>query len=278
MMPTRNLFFFGLNAVRALSIISLLLVFASSIYVMVSDVRAVNDFMSGKSAGNSTTDFTDCDYIEESTVPNQPAGVFWAILNRLLIIFQVIFLFLSEIEWPMSFFERFFPVLGSSFGLGALGIFECLIGATILSHHVDDFTLASAFLLFSVGCLNMLLGLIFRESGKTKRSISVWRAEKSNVLPTPQDDPSAFSRSRSFRSSLFGGRKADPTEFGVMREKSNYGFGRQGEKQAGLKGFLISKPVESLPRYATRPASESSLTSMQKGPDAPMFRSSPTAL
>jgi hypothetical protein len=32
----------------------------------------------------------------------------------------------SEISWPMSFFDRFFPVLGSQFGLGALGIFQGL--------------------------------------------------------------------------------------------------------------------------------------------------------
>lgn len=62
----------------------------------------------------------------DSTVPNQPAGVFWAVLNRLLIIGQVIILFLSEIGWPSAFFERFFPVLGDEFGLGALGVIQCL--------------------------------------------------------------------------------------------------------------------------------------------------------
>jgi hypothetical protein len=61
-----------------------------------------------------------------STVPNQPAGVFWAVLNRLLIIFQIIVLFLSEVGWPMKFFNRFFPVLGSEFGLGALGVMQGL--------------------------------------------------------------------------------------------------------------------------------------------------------
>jgi hypothetical protein len=33
---------------------------------------------------------------------------------------------------------------------------------------------------------------------------------------------------------------------------AGFGFGRQGEKTAGLKGYLISKPVESLPRYAAK--------------------------
>jgi len=59
-------------------------------------------------------------------VPNQIGGVFWAVINRLLIIFQVIILFLSEVGWPSSFFDRFFPVLGAGFGLGALGIFQGL--------------------------------------------------------------------------------------------------------------------------------------------------------
>ena len=34
---------------------------------------------------------------------------------------------------------------------------------------------------------------------------------------------------------------------------AGFGFGRQGEKAAGLKGYLISKPVESLPRYVPKP-------------------------
>lgn len=274
MMPTRSVYFIGLNVVRALSLISLILVFASSIFVMVTDVKAANRFTA---AGLNSSD-ADCEYIEDSTVPNQPAGVFWAVVNRLLIIFQVVFLILSEVEWPMSFFDRFFPVLGSQFGLGALGIFECLIGATVLSHHVDDFTLVAAFLLFSVGCLNIVLGLIFRESAKPKRSISAWRAEKNGVLPTTAPAPQFTSKS-SFRDSL-GGSKADATEFGV-RDKSNFGFGRQGEKQAGLKGFLLSRPVESLPRYATRPASSGASSAPPTSPQNPparMFRSSPTAI
>jgi hypothetical protein len=92
-----------------------------------------------------------------STVPNQPAGVFWAVVNRLLILSQVVVLIFSEISWPQAFFNSFFPVLGKEFGLGALGIFECLIGAAVLSHHVEAFAMVSAFFLFSIGCLNILM-------------------------------------------------------------------------------------------------------------------------
>ena len=59
-------------------------------------------------------------------MPNQPAGAFWAVLNRLLIIFQVVVLIMSEVGWPMAFFNRFFPILGDDFGLGALGVIQCL--------------------------------------------------------------------------------------------------------------------------------------------------------
>jgi len=258
-----NYIFIGLNAVRAFSIISLLLVFASSIFVMVTDIQAVNDFQDAKQAGNVTSDATvDCDYIEGSTVPNQAAGVFWAVVNRLLIIFQVIVLILSELNWPAAFFNRFFPVLGRDFGLGALGIFECLIGAAVLSHHVDDFSLVSAFFLFSIGCINMLLGLIFRQKAKEKRSITTWRSEKRSILPDTRDMKGDFSR----RSSAYitgapsvhsvgsGRHSPDNSEESQWQssEKVGYGFGRQGEKAAGLKGFILNKPAESLPRY-TRP-------------------------
>ena len=52
-------FFLGLNAVRVLSIIALLLVFSSSIFVLVNDIRAVN-----RSMASPSSDMSDCDYIE----------------------------------------------------------------------------------------------------------------------------------------------------------------------------------------------------------------------
>jgi len=256
MLPPRAICFIGLNAVRALSIISLILVFASTILVMVKNIQAVNAFV--KQNGDSS--MQDCDYIEGSTVPNQPAGVFWAIVSSLLVIFQTVVLFLSEVGWPAPFFERYFPVLGRGFGLGALGIFQGLISTQILSHHVDDFTLVAAFFLFALGCVNMLLGLIFRESAKDKRSITSWRAESKGVLPTHTKNGAVFvNASPAYITRQYSGenekefRRPDSAEFGSWKssEKAGYGFGRQGEKAAGLRGFILQKPAESLPRYAT---------------------------
>lgn len=115
---------------------------------LVDDVKAFNAYQNNPDSsnashmGNSTVmsqDYIPYVYSDDpyaslltrfsnsnSTVPNQPAGVFWAVLNRLLIIGQVIILFLSEIGWPSAFFHRFFPVLGDEFGVGALGVIQCL--------------------------------------------------------------------------------------------------------------------------------------------------------
>ncbi|KAG2350082.1 hypothetical protein BDR05DRAFT_902073 [Suillus weaverae] len=290
MVGARAYIFFGLNAVRFLSIVSLILVFASSIFVIVTDVEAVNAFEAAKQSGNVTAqDLAGCEYIENSTVPNQIGGVFWAVINRLLIIFQVVMLFLSEIGWPSPFFDRFFPVLGSGFGLGALGIFQGLIGAAVLSQHVDDFTLVAAFFLFVLGCINMFLGLLFRESAKSRRSITSWREDAKGVLPTTNLRPAAnldlnrsgssSSGQSSASSTMYEEKTRGVTEFGAARNgsRAGYGFGRQGEKAAGLKGFLISKPLESLPRYAARPTSVPSQSSRSPSPQ-PHFASSDSAI
>jgi len=246
MIPPRGYIFIGLNIVRILSIVACLLVFASSFVTMVHDVEAVNTLLEAeKSNSTLAASLLDCEYVAYSTVPNQPAGEFWAILNRLLIVFQVIALILSEIGWPMEFFNRFFPVLGDNFGLGPLGVMQCLIGAAVLSHHVDDFALVSAFFLFSVGCLNILLGLIFREGAKTKRSVTSWRDHAKSVLPPP------VQRAASSASTLYGPSPSEKKS-SLGARFAGYGFGRQGEKEAGKKGFLISKPVEALPRYVAR--------------------------
>jgi len=269
MLPPRAYFFIGLNIIRALSIIALILVFASNIVTLVHDVEAVNRFMAAKadsssSSSNSTiTNMLNCDYIEDSTVPNQPAGIFWAVLNRLLIIGQTVVLVLSELGWPSAFFDRFFPVLGKDFGLGALGVIQCLIGAAILSHFVDDFTLVSAFFLFSVGCLNIFVGLVFRQGAKSKRSITSWREHAKSALPTHVagvDVLPIVSNASSVVLHAFGKEKERDSTASESSQGSStsrfegLGFGRQGEKIAAMKGYFVSKPVESLPRYAPKSA------------------------
>ena len=59
-------FFFGLNAIRIIGIISLILVFASSILVMVTDITAVNTFLEDAKDSGTPVDqlLQGCDYIE----------------------------------------------------------------------------------------------------------------------------------------------------------------------------------------------------------------------
>ncbi|KAJ7139986.1 hypothetical protein C8R43DRAFT_600739 [Mycena crocata] len=280
----QTLIFVGLNATRFLSIVALLLVFSSSILVMVNNIKAVNRFQANRIT-NSTDVMLECDYIVGSTVPNQPAGVFWAVVASLLIIFQVVILLFSELGWPAVFFDRFFPVLGANFGLGALGIFQCLIGAQILSHHVDEFTLVSAFFLFSIGCLNMLLGLVFREDAKSKRVLRNNKpdATKGIIAPPFVNASPQFAPTAAAGPPFVLTGDADAVSFASWKNsdmaKAAYGFGRQGEKAGALH---VARSEEQLPRYASpspAPSAPSEYSAESDEPESyptPIFARAPS--
>jgi hypothetical protein len=269
MLPWKAWRFIGLNVVRTLSLITLVLVLVSNILIMVHDINAVKSWNSGVhvTTGTNTTladneDLVDCEYIEGSTVPNSAAGPFWAVLNRILILIQVILLIFSEIGWPDAFFARFLPFLSDEYGVGAIGMFECLIGAQVNSHAVADFPMVVAFLLFSIGCLNFILALVFGKDVKSHRSVLSWR--KRDILPkTSADLARAASQTThsspawSVAPSIFNEKPLGPQPSikGYDNAGIGYGhgygyvFGRQGEKPA-LKEFILNKAVDSLPKYA----------------------------
>jgi len=285
----RGVIFIALNAIRALSLLGLILVFASNIQVIVHDIQGVNKFINASSSGSLDDDMIDCDYIEDTTVPNQPAGIFWAVVNRLLILGECIFLLLSEVGFPMSFFDRFFPVLGSNFGVGALGVFQGLIGAAVLSHHVGTFALVSAFFLFSVGCLNMLVGLIFREKAKTKRALNPAKNEVlpfSGTIKSLKPMMTGSTASNVFPAGFTNVSKAESTYSEDSITKSTpapaYGaqaagaFGKATEKVLGSPMFLgrtisVSKPEEAHPHYSPR-------VTFNTRRSSPSFESSPNAV
>ncbi|KAF8598574.1 hypothetical protein BDV93DRAFT_609760 [Ceratobasidium sp. AG-I] len=261
---TKAYTFLGLNAVRALSIFTLILVFASSIMVMVDDVNAVrrgSDTPTGTLTDASGNEFElDCDYVDGSTVPLQPAGVLFAILNRLFIIGQCIVLILSEFGWPEAFFVNFLPVLGPDHGVGILGAMQVFLGAAVLSHHVPTFALVSAFFLFSIGILNILLGLIFRSSIKERRMILSWRNKAPPQVERAASAISAASDLYSHAKDHYGSKKSDlekgekgAHQGGAARKSFSFGFGRQGGLKAEFAGYTISKPMETVPKYTVRP-------------------------
>ncbi|KAJ3791928.1 hypothetical protein GGU11DRAFT_821565 [Lentinula aff. detonsa] len=63
MLPPRAYIFIGLNAARVLSVIAMLLVFSSSIEVMVTNIKAVNYYEAHKGDNNATMSAMNMDYI-----------------------------------------------------------------------------------------------------------------------------------------------------------------------------------------------------------------------
>lgn len=149
------------------------------------------------------------------------------------------------------------------------------ISIQILSHFVEDLTLLSAFVLFVIGCINILLGLILGASAKAKRSISPSRAGIEGVLPTSQNNRSVFnspfaifSRKNQKITPYITRQESTSSHNGswtrMSTEKDGYG---PGEKSNGLEEPVIQKPDESLPKYTAPPPVS-----------APTFRSSPIAI
>lgn len=264
MLPWKAWRFIGLNVVRALSLVALVLVLASNVLIMVQDVNAVRspgsnvhvNVTTGTNTTHADEELADCEYFEGSTVPHTPAGPFWAVLNRILILIQVILLIFSEIGWPNAFFTRFLPFLNDEHGVGAIGVLECLIGAQVNSHAVADFPMVVAFLLFSIGCLNLILALVFGKAAKSHRSILSWRqrdtlpktsADLARAVSQKSHSSPAWSGSSIFNEkpndrqpSVDGYHNTSPPRYGYT-----YGFGKQGEKQAAQDGYVLNKPVHA---------------------------------
>ena len=138
---------------------------------------------------------------------------------------------------------------------------------------MDEFSLVSAFFLFSVGCLNIFLGLVFRESAKPRRTLAAWRGRflgpDDGVLPTASSSRKGRPNSTGPRPLVMssgvwekeheaygGGAGADTSRAGSLSsQKSGMGFGRQGEKAALARGFTLQRPAEALPTYVPKPVS-----------------------
>ncbi|OXG34748.1 hypothetical protein C359_06205 [Cryptococcus neoformans Bt120] len=246
--------FIGLNALRALSIIALLLVFAANIETMVSDIKAVK---------NPASDEDDCDYIEYSSVPDQVGGPFWSILNRIFILSECLLLIMSEVGVPRPLFENYIPMLGPAYGLGCLGVFQALIGVQVLSHYCDLFPQVSSWLLFIIGCFNILVGIFFREGAKRKRLIFSWE-NVSSLTPQTRMAATAWDMVTEKKSLSESSKRSDgltslnTSDSGSPLLPANstapgarfggFGFGRQGEKAAADRGWKISRPLDALPR------------------------------
>ncbi|CAE6442430.1 unnamed protein product [Rhizoctonia solani] len=224
---------FGLNVIRVVSIATLAVVTASSIVIMIRDANAICREMntSGVAKANEANQMPSVRraYIPSSTVPLQPGGPFFAILSRLLVICQCLLIILSELGWPRDLFTKFLPILGPENGVGILGTMQVLLGAVVLSHHIPMFALVPGLLLFAIGCLNVILGLVLRNNIHLYRA---WATDGVNNNNQESDPNESLNRRTSFRP----GRQRPVTQNSATDTKHT-----SSEKPPSYKSGSISK-------------------------------------
>jgi hypothetical protein len=153
----------------------------------------------------TSTEDWDCEYYEYSTVPDQTGGPFWSVLNRLFICTSIPPLFPSQLttsvrmyspstirNWGPKIIIR--KILTYPRSRTWIRLFRCIpsfvspssnisegiwlkgkrIATQMLSHYCDLFPQATSWLLFIIGCFNIIAGLVFRQKSKTKRLIFSW--------------------------------------------------------------------------------------------------------
>lgn len=158
---TAKITFLGLNALRLVSLVVIILVFTTLIMGFVEDVR---DYHNDAIMDEALTE--DCAYVPGTSIPMQTWGILWVEVHRALLILGVIALFFAE----CSFFsiarlenasQIWFPVLSRTRGLAALGCVHVVIATSILSHYLDEFPLVVSWMLFVIGMCYLCLGLAF---------------------------------------------------------------------------------------------------------------------
>lgn len=158
---TAKITFLGLNALRLVSLIVIILVLTTLIMGLVEDVR---DYHNDAIMDEAQTDH--CAYVPGTSIPMQTWGIFWVEFHRALLIMGVVALFLAEVSWlGIARLENasqvWFPVLSRTRGLAALGCVHVVIATSILSHYSDEFPLVVSWMLFVVGMCYLCLGLAF---------------------------------------------------------------------------------------------------------------------
>lgn len=114
--------FVGFNALRLLSVVSLLLVFAATIQSMVLDGREVAMAQPG--------DYEDCDYLPGTDIPTHVWGLFWSHLDRTFILILCCIGVLSEVNWGgicERAFQHALPIFSFAFGLAPLGSLQMMV-------------------------------------------------------------------------------------------------------------------------------------------------------
>lgn len=200
--------FIFVSIVRAISILAIIFMIAIELYLMIdsikmahsANVRPADVFNSdttidsslnsttrnsntssskskflAKVDGSVSTGLSEChsEYISGSFVPKSVGGILFVTLELLFNIVILLLCLLSEISPPRipEFFAKYLPPLGQGFGVGILGSLEIYIASITLSHKINKISLVSAWMLFVIGALNVLLGIVFGARIRAKRSL-----------------------------------------------------------------------------------------------------------
>ncbi|SPO21126.1 uncharacterized protein UTRI_00603 [Ustilago trichophora] len=153
--------FIGLNALRLVSLVVIILVFTTLIMGLIEDVRDYHN-----DANMDEARIEDCAYVPGTSIPMQTWGIFWVEFHRALLLLGVVALFFAELSWfGISRLEQasqiWFPILSRTRGLAALGCVHVVIATSILSHYLDEFPLVVSWMLFIIGLCYLCLGIAF---------------------------------------------------------------------------------------------------------------------
>ncbi|GAA5912835.1 hypothetical protein JCM8208_006440 [Rhodotorula glutinis] len=124
-----------------------------------------------------------CTYVGSTSIPKGPGGALFSTLERIFAAFILLFALVSELPFPFPplsrpavllerFWIAFFPPFGNEYGVGVLGAVQVFVGAQVLSHYTTGWVQVSAWLLFLVGILDLLVGLALGSRVKVLRSLS----------------------------------------------------------------------------------------------------------
>ncbi|GAA5937000.1 hypothetical protein JCM3775_001922 [Rhodotorula graminis] len=124
-----------------------------------------------------------CTYVGSTSIPRGPGGALFSTLERIFAGFILLLALVSELPLPFPplsrpavllerFWIAFFPPFGNEYGVGVLGAVQVFVGAQVLSHYTTGWVQVSAWLLFLVGILDLLVGLALGSRAKVLRSLS----------------------------------------------------------------------------------------------------------
>lgn len=151
-------------------------------------------------------------------------------------------------RWHARLVSKHLSLLGPSHGTAPLGFVQAFTAVSLLAHYQDGFPLVAFWLLFWIGVINVLLGLVFGPRGKKARSLI--RKRRDEAESTRRGCARLLSAAKRGNDGVSGGD--DMLEKGLMRSSE----GKRGSGIGSVKRRPSGKQVvERLASIQLRDAS-----------------------